>query len=111
MTPYPQLLKTDWWWWRGQRLVYGSRYLGDVAREVGHHRFLRFWNSTDPVDTALATALKRPVGEWTERWERRFVPRLPLGAAAPFSAAGLGILLAGGAVIGVALGVARRQVG
>ena len=83
----------------------------DVAREVSHDRFLRFWNSTEPVDTALAAALRMPVGDWTERWQRRFVPRLPLGAAAPLAAAVLGILLAGAAIIGAALSAARRQVG
>ncbi|HYT70127.1 MAG TPA: hypothetical protein VEK78_02025, partial [Gemmatimonadales bacterium] len=61
-------------------------------------------------DTALAAALKMPVGEWTERWERRFVPRLPLGAAAPLGASGLGVLLAGAALASVALGAKRRQV-
>jgi len=98
-------------WWRGQRLLYSDRYLADVVREVGHDRFLRFWNSTDPVDTALATALKMPVGEWTERWERRFVPRLPLGPAAPLSATVIGLLLGGAAVSVIAFGATRRQVG
>ncbi len=107
----PRLLSDDRGWWvRNERLVLGYRYLGDVAREVGHERFLRFWNSPEPVDTALATALKMPVGEWTERWERRFVPRLPLGAAPPAAAAALGLLL-GAAVVGlVACGATRRQV-
>jgi hypothetical protein len=102
---------SDRFWWRNERLVDGGHYLSDVAREVGHDRFLRFWNSTEPVDTALAAALKTPVGEWTASWQRRRVPRLPLGAAAPLPAAAFGILLAGAAVIGVALGAARRQVG
>ncbi|PYP52700.1 MAG: hypothetical protein DMD45_03360 [Gemmatimonadetes bacterium] len=107
----PRVLPGDRGWWvRNERLVLGNRYLGDVAREVGHDRFLRFWNSPEPVDTALATALKMPVGEWTERWERRFAPRLPLGAAAPVSAAVLGILLAAVAVVLVARGAGRRQV-
>ena len=107
----PRLLTDDRRWWRDERLIQGSQYLGDVAREVGYDRFLGFWNSTEPVDTALAAALKAPVGEWTERWERRFVPRLPLGAAAPLSAAVLGILLGGAAVALVARGAMRRQVG
>ncbi len=107
----PRLLDTTVRWWREERLVQGWRYFGDVAREVGYDRFLRFWNSTEPVDTALATALKMPVGKWTERWERRFLPRLPLGAAAPLSAALLGILLSGAAVTLVARGAMRRQVG
>jgi len=107
----PRLFKADLRWWREQRLPYSSRYLGDLAREVGHDRFLRFWNSTEPVETALTVALNMPVGEWTERWQRRFVPRLPLGAAVPFATAAFGILLAGAAIIGAALGAGRRQVG
>jgi hypothetical protein len=107
----PRLLDATVRWWGEERLVQGGQYLGDVAREVGYDRFLRFWNSTEPVDTALATALKMPVGKWTARWERRFLPRLPLGAAAPLSAAVLGILLAGAAVALVARGATRRQVG
>jgi hypothetical protein len=107
----PRLLDATVRWWGEERLVEGWRYLGDVAREVGYDRFLRFWNSTEPVDTALAAALKMPVGKWTARWERRFLPRLPLGAAAPLGAALLGILLAGGAVALVARGAMRRQVG
>ncbi len=86
-------------------------YLADVAREVGHERFLRFWNSPEPVDSALGAVLKMPVGEWTERWQRRFVPRLPLGPAAPFSATVLGLLLGGAAVIVIAFSATRRQVG
>jgi len=107
----PRFLESDpRGWWRRQRLLYSDRYLADVVREVGHDRFLRFWNSTDPVDTALATALKMPVGEWTERWQRRFVPRLPLGPAAPLSATVIGLLLGGAAVAVVAVGARRRQV-
>jgi hypothetical protein len=98
-------------WWRGQRVLNSDRYLADVAREVGHERFLRFWNSPDAVDTALATALKMPVGEWTERWQRRFEPRLPLGPAAPGSATVLGLLLGAAGVVVVAWGATRRQVG
>src|SRR5207247_1965782 len=86
----PRFLESDpRWWWRGQRVLYSDRYLADVVREVGPDRFLRFWNSPEPVDTALATALKTPVGEWTERWQRRFVPRLPLGPAASLGAKGV----------------------
>ncbi|PYO86220.1 MAG: hypothetical protein DMD68_00825, partial [Gemmatimonadetes bacterium] len=97
-------------WWLGQGLVPGERYLGDVAREVGRDRFLRFWNSPQPVDTALAEALKAPVGRWTERWQRRFVPKVPLGAAAPFSASLLALLLGLAAVASSAVTARRRQV-
>jgi hypothetical protein len=51
------------------------------------------------------------VGKWTARWERRYLPRLPLGAAAPLSAAVLGIVLGAAAVALVARGAMRRQVG
>jgi hypothetical protein len=97
-------------WWRRERLVEGDRYLADVAREVGHDRFARFWSSSLPVDTALAAALKEPVGEWTARWQRRFAPKLPLGAPVPTSAVVLGLLLAGVAVASVAFSVSRREV-
>jgi len=97
-------------WRRKRRLLDGGRYLADLARDIGHDRFQRFWSSPLPVDTALATAMQMPVGKWTERWERRFVPRLPLGAAAPLGASGLGVLLAAAALTSVALGARRRQV-
>jgi hypothetical protein len=90
--------------------VGGERYLADVAREVGRERFLRFWNSSLPVDTALAAALRAPVGEWSARWQRRFGPRLPLGPAAPLSAMLLGIVLGGAAVASVVLTASRREV-
>jgi hypothetical protein len=108
----PRLLTSQGWdWLRKERLVVGNRYLADVAREVGHERFLRFWNSPEPVDTALAAALKMPVGAWTKRWERRIVPRLPLGPAAPFGGALLGVLLGAVAVVVAARGATHRQVG
>jgi len=97
-------------WWLRQGLVPGERYLADVAREVGRERFLRFWTSSQPVDTALAEALKTPVGRWTERWERRYVPKVPLGAAAPLGASLLASLLGAVAVAGTAVTARRRQV-
>ena len=106
----PREITTERRWWREERLVQAHRYLGDVAREIGPERFLRFWNSPESVDTALAAALKAPVGAWTERWQRRFAPRLPVGAAVPPSAAVLGILLAGVAIASVVLTVSRREV-
>jgi hypothetical protein len=97
-------------WWLAQGLVPGERYLADVAREVGRDRFLRFWGSPMPVDTALAEALKAPVGQWTERWERRYVPKVPLGAAAPFTASLLAVLLGAATVATTAASARRRQV-
>jgi hypothetical protein len=106
----PRVVTLGQWWWKSQRLVAADRYLSDVVREVGRDRFLRFWSSTQPVDTALAAALRMPVGEWTVRWERRFAPPLPLGAAGPLSASVLAVLLAAAAVGSVALTARRRQV-
>jgi hypothetical protein len=106
----PRVLTVQRRWWQTQSVVPGERYLGDVARDIGRDRFLRFWNSTEPVDTALAAALKEPVGDWTARWERRFVPELPLGPAAPASATVLATLLAAAAVATVSFMAVRRQV-
>ena len=93
-----------------QDLVPGERYLSDVARDVGRDRFLGFWSSTLPVDTALALALKKPVGQWTAEWQRSYVPRLRLGAAAPLGAYLLALLLGALAVTSVAFTASRRQV-
>jgi len=106
----PRVVTLGQWWWKSQRLVAANRYLSDMVREVGHDRFLRFWNSTQPVDTALAAALRMPVGEWTVRWEKRFAPPVPLGAAAPLSASVFALLLAAAALGSVALAARRRQV-
>jgi hypothetical protein len=97
-------------WWRTQRLLPGERYLSDVAREVGRDRFQSFWTSTLPVDSALATALKQPVGEWTSQWERRFIAPIRLGAAAPLGATAIALLLGAVAVLAVMLTASRRQV-
>ena len=97
--------------WRRQRLFGGTFYMSDVAREVGRDRFLEFWNSPMPVDTALGRALRRPVGEWTASWQQRLLPaQLRLGASAPVGASLLAAFLAVVAVATVALTARRRQV-
>ena len=106
----PQIVRSERRWWRAQRLLPGERYLSDVAREVGRDRFQGFWASSLPVDTALAAALKQPVGEWTKQWERRFVAPIRLGAAAPWSATAGALLLGAVAVLAVMLTATRRQV-
>jgi hypothetical protein len=106
----PRIITTTYSWRQQARLLEGYRYLGDVAAAVGHDRFLRFWNSSAAVDTALATALKMPVGAWTERWQRRVGVRLSLGAAPPLGAALLGLLFAAAAVASILVTVARREV-
>jgi hypothetical protein len=107
---WPQIMRPERRWWRTQRLLPGERYLSDVAREVGRDRFQSFWTSTLPVDSALATALKQPVGEWTSQWERRFIAPIRLGAAAPLGATAIALLLGAVAVLAVMLTASRRQV-
>ena len=109
-TPFPEIMQVDRRWNRIQRLVEAGRYLGDVARAVGRDRFLAFWTSPQPVDTALATALKRPVGEWTADWQRDFVRPIRLGPAPPLGGVGLALTIAMLAIAIVAGTAARRQV-
>lgn len=98
-------------WRREQAVFWAGRYLGDVAREVGPHRFHRFWTTAEPVETGLETALQKPVGDWTEGWQRRFAPRLPLGPSIPVGAVLLGLGLAAGAIAAAAAAAQRRGVG
>ena len=106
----PQVVLVGRRWWRSQHLLPGERYLGDVARAVGRDRFLSFWTSPLPVDTALAAALKRPVGEWTADWQRHFVQPIRLGPAPPLGGVTLALAIAALVVTVVAVTAARRQV-
>lgn len=99
------------WRWDPPALVGADHYLADVAATIGPTRFQRFWNSELPVDTALAEALREPVGEWTRRWEEAIAPRIRLGPAAPLSAVLLSLVLATMAVGWVARTARRREVG
>ncbi|HEY3221963.1 MAG TPA: hypothetical protein VGJ80_14630 [Gemmatimonadales bacterium] len=106
----PDIVQIDRRWGRVPRLVEAGRYLGDVAHAVGRDRFLTFWTSPQPVDTALATALKRPVGEWTAEWLADFARPIRLGPAPPLGGVALACaiaLLAIAIVVGTA---SRRQV-
>jgi hypothetical protein len=91
-------------------LIGGDAYLADLARAVGHERFQRFWNSSLDVDTALALAMKAPVGEWTVRWQLQSLQPVSLGPAAPGSAVLLGVALAAVVMAAVARSAMRRQV-
>jgi len=97
-------------WWQTQDLIPGERYLSDVAHAVGRERFLGFWGSPLPVDTSLALALRKPVGEWTAEWQRDYTPRLRLGAAAPVWAYGFAALLSALVLCGAAVTARRRQI-
>jgi hypothetical protein len=108
--PIPNFILVERRWWRVQHLLPGERYLGDVARAVGRDRFLSFWTSEQPVDTALALALKRPVGEWTAEWERGFVQPIRLGPAAPLGGVAVALAIAVFAIVVVAGTASRRQI-
>ena len=108
--PIPNVVLVERRWWRAQHLLPGERYLGDVARTVGRDRFLDFWTSGQPVDTALALALKRPVGEWTADWERGFVRPIRLGPTPPLGAVVIAVAIAVLVLTVVAATASRRQV-
>ena len=97
-------------WWRPPSPARADRYFADLVAAIGPERFGRFWNSELPLDTALATAMRMPVGEWTRRWQATLVPPIRLGPAAPFSATLLATLLGVAAVVLVMLTATRRQV-
>lgn len=104
------LVAASLWRWDPPALVGADHFLADVVTSIGRDRFQRFWNSELPVDTALAEALRMPVGEWTHRWEAGVAPEIRLGPAAPLSAVLLGLVLATLAVGWVTRTVRRREV-
>jgi hypothetical protein len=108
--PFPDIMRIDRRWGRVPHLVEGQRFLGDVARAVGRDRFLSFWTSALPVDTALAAALKRPVGEWTAEWQRDFVRPIRLGPTPPLGGLAIALAIAVLAVALVSVTASRRQV-
>lgn len=108
----PSIIATDRGFWRRQRLISSTTYLSRVAHEIGRDRFLEFWTSPLPVDSALSRALRQPVGDWTAAWQRRLLggAELRLGAGAPLSSSLLAVLLAAVAVATVAVTVRRREI-
>lgn len=98
------------WDLRKIRLMGAQWFLSDVARAVGPDRFQEFWTTSLPVDSALALALRRPVGEWTVEWQRRISPPPPLGATARPLDAVLGVALALLLLGLVMAGQVRREV-
>jgi len=104
------VVSTERQWWKPPSLAGADRYFADLVDDIGPDRFSRFWNSELPTDTALATAMRMPVGEWTRRWQATIVPPVRLGPAAPFSATLIATLLGVAAVVLVMLTATRRQV-
>lgn len=104
------VVSTERQWWKPPSLAGADRYFADLVDEIGPERFGRFWNSELSADTALATAMRMPVGEWTRRWQATLVPPIRLGPVAPPSAVVLAALLGVAAVVLVMLTATRRQV-
>ena len=98
------------WDIKSVRLVGGDRYLADVLRTAGDDRFLDFWNTTLPIDTALAIALRAPVGDWTVRWQRGVIPTVPLTPRLRLHELLPGLFLIGLALAFTAALVRRREV-
>jgi hypothetical protein len=101
---------TPGWRVEKQRLLGGGWFLGEVARAVGDDRFLQFWRTDLPIDSALSLALSRPVGEWTAEWQRGVAPRPMLGPAAAFLSVVFGLVTALGALALLLAAAHRREV-
>lgn len=101
--PPPLVVDEGFWWLNPPALAGASEYLADVVRTVGRERFQYFWNSELPADTALAAALRQPVGEWTQQWQAGLLPPIQLGPTMAPGPVLLGLLLAA-----IALGLAVR---
>jgi hypothetical protein len=104
-----RIVSTERWWWR-QALFGADYYLADAVRTLGHERFRRLWGSELPVDSALAEAFRKPVGEWTRDWQAGVAPPIRLGPATSLGSTLLGLLLAAAALALVARTVSRREV-
>jgi hypothetical protein len=107
--PPPRVVTTQRWWSR-LTIAGGDYYLADVVQSIGPERFRQFWSSDQAVDTALATALRMPVGEWTRTWQARIVPPIRLGPSVAPGSVLLSLLLAAVALAFVLRTVARREV-
>ncbi|HET9709187.1 MAG TPA: hypothetical protein VFP39_12890 [Gemmatimonadales bacterium] len=108
--PTSPIVSTEQNWRTPASPAGANRYFADLVDDIGPERFGRFWNSELPPDTALATAMRMPVGEWTRRWQATLVPPIRLGPVAPPSAMMLATLLGVVAVALVMLTAKRRQV-
>lgn len=109
--PRPRVVvPRDPWDPRKVELVGADWFLSDLLRVTGAERFQEFWTTALPVDSALTVALRRPVGEYTVSWLRRFGPGPHFGAATTPLDALVGIAFAAFLVgLGV-LAQGRREV-
>lgn len=104
------VVSTEQNWWKPPSPAGADRYFADLVDAIGPERFRRVWNSELAPDTALAAAMRMPVGEWTRRWQATIVPPIRLGPAAPLGATLLATLLGIIGLMLVALTALRREV-
>jgi hypothetical protein len=100
---------TDYWW-QARTLEGSFWFFSDLIGERGRDRFERFWRSEQSVDSAFVAAFGEPIGDWTARWQRSMLPRLPLGPGVGIPTASLALLLGGLSITVTLLFVGRRQV-
>ncbi len=94
------------------RGFYGGRsYLADMVREIGRERFMKFWRSALPPDSAFAAATGTSIERWTVRWERERLHGMVLRNRVPLPSVLLSLLVAGAVIAVGAAAVTRRQVG
>ena len=94
------------------RGFYGGRtYLADMVRDIGRERFMRFWRSALPPDSAFAEATGQPIEVWTARWQRARLHGMVLRNRVPLTSVLLSLLVAGVLIAGSSAAVTRRRVG
>jgi hypothetical protein len=94
------------------RGFYGGRgYLADLVREIGRERFIEFWRSPLPPDSAFAAATGQSIERWTAHWERGRLHGMMFRNRVPLAAVLLSLLVAGAVIAGGAAAVTRRRVG
>ena len=105
---------TTWrvaYWWDGRPFLNSASYLSDVAHALGSERFMAFWGSDLPVDSAFHLASDTTLADWTRHWATVTGPPLAVGTAAflpGMPASLLAMFLALGATVWYA---GRRQIG
>jgi hypothetical protein len=93
-----------------QWLGTGSRYLADLAREMGSERFALFWTSDGEPTQAFRHAFGIEIGQWTYEWLIRTHGQAVPGAHVSASKFIVAALLVSGFVGLAAAGATRRQI-